>query len=59
MYVFLGKCDNGHRYEVTEDLSDMGRVKLTQVLEIDEACENDCEEDELGGQEVELGQEYN
>jgi len=61
MCVFLGKCENGHRYEVIEDLSDMGRVKLTQVLEIDEACEDGCEEeeDELGGQEVELGQEYN
>jgi len=60
MNVFMGKCENGHCYEVQEDLQDMGRVKLTQILKTDEEyCGDGCEEEEeLGGQEIELNQEW-
>jgi len=58
--VFLGKCDNGHSWEVIEDLSDGGRIQITQVLNGNGDHEDEsCDDDELSGLEVELAQQWN
>jgi len=57
--VFMAKCENGHRYELIEDLRDGGRTILTQVLDSDvNGCEDDGE-DYVGGPEMDLAREWN
>jgi hypothetical protein len=60
-YLFIGECENHHKWEILQDLADMGRVNMTQMLQTDdEACEEDCDDDEAeGGPEIDLARQYN
>jgi len=59
LYVFAARCENGHRYELIQDLQDGGRTRLTQMLDADNGDSEDHEEDELAGPENEIAQEWN
>lgn len=57
--VFLGKCGNGHSWEVIEDLTDGGRVQITQLLDGDHKDGEESEDEELSGVEIDLAQQWN
>lgn len=57
-YVFVGKCEDGHRWEVIQDLADMGRIKLTEILDSDNNCEEE-DDDDIGGPEIDLADQFN